>query len=162
MVGSDGSAVYYLSQPRDLRTLTLHRLEPATGEVTAVLSETGATRVEPKQWMYEPPMVRVLADEVLWYSQLDGWGHLYRYDLRTGALLGQVHLRGAKRRCQRRTVPGVTSRCTRSLPGRSRISAAITARSAQSKRGRGWVPAQHGDLMPQHQGARRPWRPTTG
>ena len=34
--------------------------------------------------------MRVLADEVLWYSQRDGWGHLYRYDLRTGALLGQV------------------------------------------------------------------------
>ena len=40
--------------------------------------------------MNEPPIVRVLADEVLWYSQRDGWGHLYRYDLRTGALLGQV------------------------------------------------------------------------
>src|SRR5947207_15577306 len=62
----------------------------ATGEVTTVLSETAATRVEPNQWMYEPPIVRVLADEVLWYSQRDGWGHLYRYDLRTGALLGQV------------------------------------------------------------------------
>ena len=86
----DGSAVYYLSQPRDLHTLTLHRLEPATGEVTTVLSETGATRVEPNQWMTEPPIVRVLADEVLWYSQRDDWGHLYRYDLRTGALLGQV------------------------------------------------------------------------
>jgi dipeptidyl-peptidase 4 len=86
----DGSAVYYLSQPRDLRTLTLHRLDPATGEVTTVLSETGATRVEPNQWMNEPPIVRVLADEVLWYSQRDGWGHLYRYDLRTGELLGQV------------------------------------------------------------------------
>ncbi|MFG2985735.1 DPP IV N-terminal domain-containing protein [Streptomyces sp. NPDC048258] len=86
----DGSAVYYLDRPRDLRTLTLHRLDPATGEVTTVLSETGATRVEPNQWMYEPPIVRVLADEVLWYSQRDGWGHLYRYDLRTGALLGQV------------------------------------------------------------------------
>ena len=82
--------MYYLSQPRDLHTLTLHRLDPATGEVTTVLSETGATRVEPNQWMYEPPIVRVLADEVLWYSQRDGWGHLYRYDLRTGALLGQV------------------------------------------------------------------------
>ena len=78
------------SQPRDLRTLTLRRLDPATGEVTTVLSETGATRVEPNQWMYEPPIVRVLADEVLWYSQRDGWGHLYRYDLRTGALLGQA------------------------------------------------------------------------
>src|SRR6266480_4834135 len=90
VVGPGGSAVYYLSQPRDLRTLTLHRLEPATGEVTTVVSETGATRVEPNQWMTEPPIVRVLADEVLWYSQRDGWGHLYRYDLRTGALLGQV------------------------------------------------------------------------
>ncbi|MEX2982946.1 DPP IV N-terminal domain-containing protein [Streptomyces sp. C36] len=86
----DGSAVYYLSRPRDLRTLTLHRMDPATGEVTTVLTETGATRVEPNQGMYEPPIVRVLADEVLWYSQRDGWGHLYRYDLRTGELLGQV------------------------------------------------------------------------
>jgi hypothetical protein len=86
----DSSAVYYLSQPRDLTTLTLHRLDPATGEITTVLSETGATRVEPNQWMTEPPIVRVLADEVLWYSQRDGWGHLYRYDLRTGTLLGQV------------------------------------------------------------------------
>ncbi|MFC5148320.1 S9 family peptidase [Streptomyces aureoversilis] len=86
----DGSAVYYLGRPRDLRTLTLHRMDPATGEVTTVLSETGSTRVEPNQWMYEAPIVRVLAGEVLWYSQRDGWGHLYRYDLRTGALLGQV------------------------------------------------------------------------
>lgn len=86
----DGSAVYYLSRPRDLRMLTLHRLDPATGEVATVLSETGATRVEPNQWSYEAPIVRVLADEVLWYSQRDGWGHLYRYDLHTGELLGQV------------------------------------------------------------------------
>ncbi|WP_031008680.1 S9 family peptidase [Streptomyces sp. NRRL F-5727] len=86
----DGSAVYYLGRPRDLRTLTLYRLDPVTGEVTTVLTETGPTRVEPNQWQYEPPIVRVLADEVLWYSQRDGWGHLYRYDLRTGGLLGQV------------------------------------------------------------------------
>jgi dipeptidyl aminopeptidase/acylaminoacyl peptidase len=86
----DGSAVYYLSRPRDLRTLTLHRLDPLTGAVTTVLSETGTTRVEPNQWMTEPPIVRMLADAVLWYSQRDGWGHLYRYDLHTGALLGQV------------------------------------------------------------------------
>ncbi|GAA3253085.1 S9 family peptidase [Streptomyces lavendulae] len=86
----DGTAVYYLDRPRDLRTLTLHRMDPATGEVTTVLGESGATRVEPNQWAYEPPIVEILADEVLWYSQRDGWGHLYRYDLRTGALLGQV------------------------------------------------------------------------
>ncbi|HEY7477695.1 MAG TPA: DPP IV N-terminal domain-containing protein [Actinomycetota bacterium] len=86
----DGSAVYYLDRPRDLHALTLHRLDPATGAVTPVLRETGDTRVEPNPWTNEPPIVRVLADEVLWYSQRDGWGHLYRYDLRTGELLGQV------------------------------------------------------------------------
>jgi dipeptidyl-peptidase 4 len=86
----DSSTVYYLSQPRDLHTLTLHRLDPATGVVTTVLSETGPTRVEPNQFATQPPIVRVLADEVLWYSQHDGWGHLYRYDLRTGARLGPV------------------------------------------------------------------------
>ncbi|MEU9415763.1 DPP IV N-terminal domain-containing protein [Streptomyces sp. NPDC048272] len=86
----DGSAVYYLDRPRDPRTLTLYRMDPTTGEVTTVLGETAPTRVEPNQWMYEPPIVQVLAEEVLWYSQRDGWGHLYRYDLRTGALLGQV------------------------------------------------------------------------
>jgi dipeptidyl aminopeptidase/acylaminoacyl peptidase len=86
----DGSAVCFLGRPRDLRTLTLYRLDPSTGEVGTVLSETGTTRVEPNQWMNEPPIVRVLDEEVLWYSQRDGWGHLYRYDLRTGELLGQV------------------------------------------------------------------------
>ncbi|SDT83077.1 Dipeptidyl peptidase IV (DPP IV) N-terminal region [Streptomyces sp. TLI_053] len=97
----DGSAVYYLAHARDPRTLSLHRLDPATGEVTTVLSETvdpgeetgetGDTRVDPPNPQpHEPPVVRVLTDEVLWYSRRDGRGHLYRYDLHTGAPLGQV------------------------------------------------------------------------
>jgi hypothetical protein len=88
----DGSAVYYLQQPRDFRTLRLNRMDPETGEVTTVLSESGRTRVEPNQYMGAPPMVRVLGSgrEVLWYSQRDGWGHLYLYDARTGTLKNQV------------------------------------------------------------------------
>lgn len=87
---ADSSAVYFLSQSRDQHTLTLNRMDPATGSVRVVLSETGETRVEPNQWLYEQAIIRVLADEVLWFSQRDGWGHLYRYDLHTGSLLGQV------------------------------------------------------------------------
>jgi len=40
----DRSAVYYLSQLRDRRTLILHRLDPAAGEVTIVFSEPGPPR----------------------------------------------------------------------------------------------------------------------
>ncbi|MEO3803135.1 DPP IV N-terminal domain-containing protein [Nonomuraea sp. B1E8] len=90
---ADGTAVYYLSQPRDGRSLSLHRLDPASGRVTTLLTETGETRVEPNQWAEgQPPMVEVLGDgsEVVWYSQRDGWGHLYLYDGRTGEPRGQV------------------------------------------------------------------------
>lgn len=88
----DGSAVYYLSSARDMRTLTLHRLDPTSGEVRTVLNESGATRVEPTQLLGQAPMVRVLSDgtEVLWYSQRDNWGHLYLHGTRDGELRAQV------------------------------------------------------------------------
>ncbi|MEV0384678.1 DPP IV N-terminal domain-containing protein [Nonomuraea sp. NPDC050643] len=87
-----GSAVYFLSWPRDMRTLRLNRLDPVTGEVRTLVTETGDTRVEPTQQPEEGPIVGVLSggDELLWYSQRDGWGHLYRYDARTGEPLGRV------------------------------------------------------------------------
>ncbi|SHF00869.1 S9 family peptidase [Streptoalloteichus hindustanus] len=89
---ADGTAVYFLRQSRDGRALSLERMDPTTGRVDTVVTETGDTRVEPNQWSEgQPPMVAVLSggSEVLWYSQRDGWGHLYRYDA-TGALKGRV------------------------------------------------------------------------
>lgn len=67
--------MYYLSRSRDARTLQLNRLDPSTGEVHTVLTETGATRVEPAPNELQPPIVKVIrgGDEVLWYSQRDGW-----------------------------------------------------------------------------------------
>lgn len=85
----DGS-VYFIDRPRDQRSLTLKRLDPATGEVGEVLTETGETRVEPNQYGQEVGVTRSVGDDLLWYSQRDGFGHLYRYDLRSGELLNQV------------------------------------------------------------------------
>ena len=97
----DSSAVYYLGQPRDLRTLTLHRLDPATGEVTTVLSETGTTRVEPNQWMYRA------ADRA-------GAGRRGAVVLAAGRLGPPVPVRPAhRRRCSGRSPPG-SGRCGRS------------------------------------------------
>ncbi|MFI6541219.1 DPP IV N-terminal domain-containing protein [Nonomuraea sp. NPDC050547] len=89
----DSSAVYYLSQSRDVRTLKLKRMDPVTGEVTTLITETGPTRVEPTQTALNFfPIIKVIngGAEVLWYSQRDGWGHLYLYDTRTGELRNQV------------------------------------------------------------------------
>jgi len=60
-------------------------------------------------------------------------------------------LLATKRRCQRKIVSGVTTRCLRSIIGKTRTSAANTARSAQSQRGFGIGSAQHRDFVAQHQ-----------
>jgi dipeptidyl aminopeptidase/acylaminoacyl peptidase len=78
--GKSGDSVYFLNHSRDARTLELRRLDPGTGAVTTVISETGETRVDPTPQLGDPSMVRILdSGEILWWSQRDGWGHLYLY-----------------------------------------------------------------------------------
>jgi hypothetical protein len=74
------------------------------------------------------------------------------------ARFGSAHLRVTRRRCYRRTVPGVTSRCARSFPGRSRIKTARTARPAQSSGGRGWVRRSTATSC-RSTSSSRPWTP---
>src|SRR5262249_51217544 len=80
-----GSAVYFLDHPRDQRTLWLKRLDAETGAIATLIEERGETRVEPAQTSGNAPSVRVLPGgaEALWWSQRDGWGHLYLFDTST-------------------------------------------------------------------------------
>ncbi|WP_413098169.1 DPP IV N-terminal domain-containing protein [Streptomyces sp. Inha503] len=74
----DSASVYFLRRPRYARSLGLYRLDVGSGETELLVEECGDTRVEPAQVFFDPPMVQVLrTGEVLWYSQRDGWGHLY-------------------------------------------------------------------------------------
>lgn len=88
----DASAVYFIEQPRDLKTLRLKRLDPATGEVRTLIEEQADGYLSANPVLGSKPIVCVLSggDEALWYSQRDGWGHLYLYDTKTGALFNQV------------------------------------------------------------------------
>nr|WP_055502302.1 DPP IV N-terminal domain-containing protein [Nonomuraea pusilla] len=79
----DGSAVHYLEHTRDMRTLRLCVLDPETGETRTLVEESGPTRVEATQQFADRPIVKVIPEGVLWYSQRDGWGHLYLYGERT-------------------------------------------------------------------------------
>lgn len=78
--GTSDEAVHFLHQSRDARTLELRRLNPTSGAITTLISESGETRVDPTPQLGEPPMAHVLnSGETLWWSQRDGWGHLYLY-----------------------------------------------------------------------------------
>jgi len=87
----DGQHLFFTSLARGYREVTLHRADPATGQTRRVLSEKSPTYLELNvnaglpNWRVSPD-----GGTVLWFSQRDGWGHLYRYDAATGALRNQV------------------------------------------------------------------------
>ena len=78
----DGRHVFYTHRSRDFKSWTLYKIDAATGAATELLRETGPTYVELNQFTYLPPAWRVLGDgsEFLWWSERDGFGHLYLYD----------------------------------------------------------------------------------
>lgn len=85
----DGEQLAFVSSSRDHKSATLMLADPETGAVREVFNETVGTYYEggvgDANW-------RLLADrnEFLWFSERDNWGHLYLYDLNTGALKQQL------------------------------------------------------------------------
>jgi len=63
-----------------------------TGQVRTVIEETATPRVDLNSTSYNPPNVQVVGGgaEVIWFSQRDGWGHLYLYDVATGRLKNRI------------------------------------------------------------------------
>ncbi len=85
----DGTTLAFLSTSRDHKRQWLRVADTGTGEVRQVLDETVRTFYESGNgainWRYLPE-----SNEVIWFSERDNWGHLYLYDLQTGALKRQI------------------------------------------------------------------------
>ena len=85
----DASKLAFVSSSRDHKDAWLRVADPETGAVREVLHEHVPTYfesgVDAENWdvLFE-------TDEVLWYSERTNWGHLYLYDLQTGALKHQI------------------------------------------------------------------------
>ena len=65
--------LYFYRHSRDHHRLDVLRADPATGEVTVVFEERLNTYVEHR------PLRRLDNGDLLWWSERDGWAHLYRY-----------------------------------------------------------------------------------
>jgi dipeptidyl aminopeptidase/acylaminoacyl peptidase len=85
----DATHLAFVSTSRDHKHEQLRVADASTGAVRDVLEETAATQFESGQgrvnWHYLPA-----SNEVIWYSERDGWAHLYLYDLATGRLKNQI------------------------------------------------------------------------
>lgn len=85
----DSTRVAFVSTSRDHRREQLRVAGAATGEVRNVLEESVATFFESGNgrvnWRTLPA-----SNEAIWFSERDNWGHLYLYDLSTGALKNRI------------------------------------------------------------------------
>ena len=86
---ADGLKLAFVSTSRDHKKENLRVADAATGAVRDVYEETAATQYESGQgavnWRYLP-----VTNEFIWFTERDGWGHLYLYDLTTGKLKNQI------------------------------------------------------------------------
>jgi len=88
----DNSRIYFIDVLRGNREIQLLMADAITGETRTIIKEMGSTFVEINPLLDQRPLVRILGEgnEVIWYSERDGWGHLYLYDGNTGQLKQQV------------------------------------------------------------------------
>lgn len=93
VLGWDGGRLYtviaHSGVPRRLR---LMEIDADSGALRTVLEEASDTRLQLNVYSYNRPTVAILPgqDTALWFSQRDGWGHLYRVRLSDGKVLRQL------------------------------------------------------------------------
>jgi dipeptidyl-peptidase-4 len=86
---ADSKTLAFLSTTRDHKDEKLRVADAATGAVRDVYEESTKTQFESGQggisWRYLPA-----SNEFVWFTERDGWGHLYLYDLTTGKVKNQI------------------------------------------------------------------------
>jgi Tol biopolymer transport system component len=85
----DSARLAFVSSSRDHKQANLRVADTMSGEVKNIYEERVATQYESGQggvnWRFLPA-----TNEFIWYSEKDGWGHLYLFDATTGRLKNQV------------------------------------------------------------------------
>jgi dipeptidyl aminopeptidase/acylaminoacyl peptidase len=86
---ADATKLAFVSTSRDHKKENLRVADAATGAVRDVYEEISPTQFESGQgqvsWSYLPA-----TNEFIWFSESDGWGHLYLYDLTTGKMKNRI------------------------------------------------------------------------
>ncbi len=88
----DSGFAYFIAATTGDRRIRLLEVDMATGGARTIIEEISESSVTLGHDLRAPQNVRVLEDsrEVIWFSERDGWGHLYLFDLSTGSLMSQI------------------------------------------------------------------------
>jgi len=88
----DNRHLYAVAFGDNMESAYFFDADVSTGKVRTVIEEQMQPRMDLNSTSYNPPNVGITRDgkEVIWFSQRDGWGHLYLYDAANGRLKNQI------------------------------------------------------------------------
>ena len=89
---ADSRTVYVVLTDRWALTLKLFAVDAATGKSRLLIEEHGDTELETVPGRDGVPAVQVIRNgrSAIWFSERDGWGHLYLYDLDSRGAARQI------------------------------------------------------------------------
>lgn len=89
---SDNRRLFFAAMLHGPGEARLMDLDVTTGAVRTIITERIDGFINLGCELYAQPNIRILVGdrEAIWYSQRSGFGHLYRYDLATGALINPI------------------------------------------------------------------------
>ena len=86
----DGSHVAFVSSSRDHKSAWVRVADAATGAVRTLFEEKSATQVGDASLPENLWRVLPSSNELIWWSEREGWVQLYLHDLTTGALKQRI------------------------------------------------------------------------
>lgn len=87
---ADGSQVAFISSSRDHKQAALRVADARTGAVRTLVEESSSTHIGDASLDTELWKVLPASNEVIWWSQRDGFVHLYLLDLATGRIKNRI------------------------------------------------------------------------
>ena len=90
--GADSRIAYFIDVERGAKSVQVIEFDTNSGATRSLLKETSNTFIRLSHSIEECPLFLPLVDtaELIWFSERDGWGHLYLFDLKTGLLKNRV------------------------------------------------------------------------
>ncbi|MCL3883387.1 alpha/beta fold hydrolase [Marivita sp. GX14005] len=89
---ADSARLWLLDHNRFETRIALIEADATTGRTREIVAETCETFADVNMEFGRVPNIRILdrSNEAIWFSQADGWAHLYLVDLGTGKTLRQL------------------------------------------------------------------------
>jgi hypothetical protein len=87
---SDGSKLYVLQMARGAQSYAVFEVNPETGAARRLAEERSRTLAEPSLTLGQRDFYPLANGQVIWFSERDGWAHLYLLNGGDGAVVRQL------------------------------------------------------------------------